>query len=492
MSQPIVIQLIADTQRATSQIASFARGVGNALKAAAGAAAVVATVNALKDYAEKIKEVTEKYDELFEAQKKLNVQMAESERGAIKDFQDKVASVRDEFGAFKLRMEETALIISSALMPSVSAALGYMTLFVDKMGGGVGIALKLKEAIDKVAQAFVLIKAPIEVATRSLEGFLKGYWSKLFADSVVGAVTGNTPANAKLNAFKAGLNSAVKAGEAATDEISADLKEMQVESEKSLEEMAKKLNAFSAAIRTTQNNMPMIQASQTSSQSSSKQSDKPIDLAPPPLKPWERVRDLMVQLKNEYTDLGNIAVNVFGSVMMHATDALTNALMGMIDGTMTFRQAFSQMALSIIRDLIAMTVKAMVFAAISSIGSWGASAVVGAAAAIAAIAAVMAAVGGAFAEGGLVSGGRKLIQVNERGPEFVMSAEATRNLGAGFLSSLNEQGKQGGGSINVAPAPVNVAILNNREQTRQFMMSNAGRKIIFNTAKSQRLGLGIA
>lgn len=496
MAEQIVIDFLANTQQATNRIASFARGMTNALKAAAGAAAVVATVNALKNYADQVVEVTKKYDELFESQKKLGVQMGELEKGAISQFQDKVADVREGFGQFKLRMEETALIVSNALMPAVSGALTYMTLLFDKMGGGVGIALMLKQGIDKVAQAFVAVKAPIEVAAKSLEGFLKGYWSKLFADSVVGAVTGNTPANATLNAFKNGLNEAANAGAQATDKITDELAEMMLESEKALAEMEKNLKSFSSAIRSTQNNIPMIEASRSSVTGSAGAKECDCDKEvppPPPLGPWKRVREEFERLHAIYTDIGNIAVEVFGSVMTHATDALTNSLMGLIDGSMSFQQAFSQMALSIIRDLIAMTVKAMIFAAINSIASWGASAIAGAAAAIAAIGAVMAAVGGAFAEGGLVSGGRKLIQVNERGPEFVMSAEATRNLGAGFLSSLNESGKRGGGggnSINVAPAPVHFVSFNDRRQFTNYMRSNSGRKEVFNAVNGQKLAFG--
>lgn len=46
--------------------------------------------------------------------------------------------------------------------------------------------------------------------------------------------------------------------------------------------------------------------------------------------------------------------------------------------------------------------------------------------------------GGAFQNGGLVSGGRQFIQVNEAGEEFVMRASAVRRIGLPTLQALND------------------------------------------------------
>lgn len=119
MAEQIEINFLANTQQALARIQSFTRGIQTSLNA------IIASkvFGELKKYGEQIVEVTKKYDDLFEAQKKMGVQMGELEKGAITQFQNKVADVREGFGQFKLRMEETALIVSDALMPAVSGAL---------------------------------------------------------------------------------------------------------------------------------------------------------------------------------------------------------------------------------------------------------------------------------------------------------------------------------------------------------------------------------
>jgi len=72
-------------------------------------------------------------------------------------------------------------------------------------------------------------------------------------------------------------------------------------------------------------------------------------------------------------------------------------------------------------------------AAMASVGSWGAAAVVGGLA----LAAIIAMAVGAFETGGRVRGGEQLIRVNERGEEMVINAQATQRW-APLLERINQ------------------------------------------------------
>ena len=47
------------------------------------------------------------------------------------------------------------------------------------------------------------------------------------------------------------------------------------------------------------------------------------------------------------------------------------------------------------------------------------------------------------------------------------------------------------GNVHVAPAPVQVAVLNSPAHVRAFLESAAGRKVLFDTVRSQKLDLGL-
>jgi len=102
------------------------------------------------------------------------------------------------------------------------------------------------------------------------------------------------------------------------------------------------------------------------------------------------------------------------------------------------------------------------------------------------LALILAAVGTiaalAFEKGGMTPGTPTLAMVGEKGPEFVIPADATRKLGLQNLSMLRE------GKMPVAAAPVPgggttvdnkivMGVFNNPEQIKQFFRSNEGRQL---------------
>ena len=102
------------------------------------------------------------------------------------------------------------------------------------------------------------------------------------------------------------------------------------------------------------------------------------------------------------------------------------------------------------------------------------------------LALILAAVGTiaalAFEKGGMTPGTPTLAMVGEKGPEFVIPADATRKLGLQNLSMLRE------GKMPVAAAPVAgsgatvdnkivMGVFNNPEQIKQFFRSNEGRQL---------------
>ncbi len=204
------------------------------------------------------------------------------------------------------------------------------------------------------------------------------------------------------------------------------------------------------------------------------------------LKILERVRDLeketftgrmqaqLTELYNNWSNLGgNLAANILGGIE-RAVNGVSEAIMGAITGTRTWGQVFAQIGRQIIANLISMVVQWIasmtilaairklfhaesvseaggitaawaVPAALISIATKGAAVVAGMTAytvglaAAQGIAAGMSAAGGAagYAEGGLTPGGPSLIQVGERGPEFVIRNAALRRFGADFFERLN-------------------------------------------------------
>jgi hypothetical protein len=122
-----------------------------------------------------------------------------------------------------------------------------------------------------------------------------------------------------------------------------------------------------------------------------------------------------------------------------------------------------------------------------------------------------------YERGGLVTGGEKVIRVNETGrPEFVMNADATaRNLS--LLKSLNAARnrpialpitssteslqanapglQQGGGgtaapNVNVAAPPAQIVIVDSEEMAHQVLMSGRFKEAVVRTFKDNRGELG--
>lgn len=90
-------------------------------------------------------------------------------------------------------------------------------------------------------------------------------------------------------------------------------------------------------------------------------------------------------------------------------------------------------------------------------------AVAGAAAAVAAglarVNAIRNAEPSGYATGGLVGGGEQTIRVNERGPEFVVNAQATRR-NRGLLEAINDGALDAGGAATGVQGGVNLSIIN--------------------------------
>lgn len=102
------------------------------------------------------------------------------------------------------------------------------------------------------------------------------------------------------------------------------------------------------------------------------------------------------------------------------------------------------------------------------------------------IALILAAVGTiaalAFEKGGMTPGTPTLAMVGEKGPEFVIPADATRKLGLQNLSMLREGKMPVAGAPMAAGAPtvdnkIVMGVFNNPEQIKQFFRSNEGRQL---------------
>ena len=156
---------------------------------------------------------------------------------------------------------------------------------------------------------------------------------------------------------------------------------------------------------------------------------------------------------------------------------------------------------------------ALIVAPIMSMLTWGAS--IGTASAGSAsmfgIVSSAASTGAAFgasqattakADGGLITGGQQLALVNERGEEFVFSAEAVRNLGVGFLENLHAQASgitagipaassMPAPNVNVSPSEATVIIVNDRAELLKTLASRAGQKITVHNIRGNRIKAGI-
>ena len=234
----------------------------------------------------------------------------------------------------------------------------------------------------------------------------------------------------------------------------------------------------------------------------------------------------------------------FNSIMQGIEYGLADSIQGLINGTMTWKDALGNIRNVIINEIIASFARmaaqfiiqqvimrgAMAItsaigdalraketasvvaseaaktgplalnATLSSIGSYGVAVGIG----LAAMAAVMAMMGG-FAEGGYTGDGGKLSPagVVHKG-EFVMPADVVSKAGIGsmydVMNSIRSGGYAEGGlvgmdsissqSINVAPTPVQIAVLNTEQQYSNFMRSAAGQKVFVDLMKQNRFAIG--
>jgi TP901 family phage tail tape measure protein len=234
----------------------------------------------------------------------------------------------------------------------------------------------------------------------------------------------------------------------------------------------------------------------------------------------------------------------FNSIMQGIEYGLADSIQGLINGTMTWKDALGNIRNVIINEIIASFARmaaqfiiqqvimrgAMAItsaigdalraketasvvaseaaktgplalnATLSSIGSYGVAVGIG----LAAMAAVMAMMGG-FAEGGYTGDGGKFSPagVVHKG-EFVMPADVVSKAGIGsmydVMNSIRSGGYTEGGlvgmdsissqSINVAPTPVQIAVLNTEQQYSNFMRSAAGQKVFVDLMKQNRFAIG--
>ena len=234
----------------------------------------------------------------------------------------------------------------------------------------------------------------------------------------------------------------------------------------------------------------------------------------------------------------------FNSIMQGIEYGLADSIQGLINGTMTWKDALGNIRNVIINEIIASFARmaaqfiiqqvimrgAMAItsaigdalraketasvvaseaaktgplalnATLSSIGSYGVAVGIG----LAAMAAVMAMMGG-FAEGGYTGDGGKFSPagVVHKG-EFVMPADVVSKAGIGsmydVMNSIRSGGYAEGGlvgmdsissqSINVAPTPVQIAVLNTEQQYSNFMRSAAGQKVFVDLMKQNRFAIG--
>lgn len=263
-------------------------------------------------------------------------------------------------------------------------------------------------------------------------------------------------------------------------------------------------------------------------------------------------------LSDQFNHLGASAANVLVRGIGSAIDTVSNGIWQIVDGTATWGDLFRQVGREIISGLIRIAIqeiildnlkkgimmawKAMVSAfraadvaehnateaaktpvlatnaTLSSIESYGVAVAIG----VAAIAAILASVG-AFEKGGVVKGGRQMIQVNEAGTESVLNARATALLGEERINALNAgtmtvrdleaalaasialPGDAASMRVNARSGPVqerqpqasnqqfHIALFDNRTHSavREFMESAAGKAYLIDLVRNNKTEIGI-
>lgn len=186
-----------------------------------------------------------------------------------------------------------------------------------------------------------------------------------------------------------------------------------------------------------------------------------------------QLRSEMQQLAAQWGTMAQGMARAITGTVVNAVQGLSNALANVIVGTQSAAQAFSQFAVQMLTSFIASILQMILWAKVAipiltalGILSGGSVPAAGAVATPTALAAGMAASAGvlAFDAGGPVFGGEQLIRVNERGPEFVMSADAVRHYGMDVLSRMNA-----GAGAGDTGDPMRIVIVDDRRRAEELL-----------------------
>jgi hypothetical protein len=264
------------------------------------------------------------------------------------------------------------------------------------------------------------------------------------------------------------------------------------------------------------------------------------------------IRIGLTTLTSEWENVGaNLANNVLGGIRS-AVNSVGDAIVGVIDGTHTWGQAFGQVGKQIISNLITVVaqwiasmtiVKALKTAfniqdktdaatsaaahapgaAMASTESYGAAAVIGAVALAAILALAVAGAAGAFAEGGTVRGpgtgtSDSIVARLSNGEEVINAKQAGRyrdvlkQINAGIYEVRNRpmplpltsdpermqrdapgllRGSQAQvPNVNVQGHEMHVVMLRDQSELREFLESNAGKNVVIKHVRDSRDDLG--
>jgi hypothetical protein len=191
-----------------------------------------------------------------------------------------------------------------------------------------------------------------------------------------------------------------------------------------------------------------------------------------------------------------IVASALTGVVGNAISGISDGIMGLIDGTKSWGQSMVAMGRLILQTLIQVAVQMMVVGAIRT--AFGAS--------------FFGFMG--FAEGGLIPGSPSLTDNRLAAVatgEYVVQSKAVKHYGADYLEALNQMrlpkigygippsmptssfatGGLVGSSVNVSPAPVNVVVLKDQRELKQYLESTEGRKVLYSMVNGMKLDLGV-
>lgn len=266
----------------------------------------------------------------------------------------------------------------------------------------------------------------------------------------------------------------------------------------------------------------------------------------------EKMNLNLKKMEDQFKHLGASIADVLTNGIKGAIDVVSKGIWQVIDGTATWGGLFRQVGRDIISSLIQIAIQEvfvanikkalatawdafatlmaakdvartittegekvapLTFTAIlASIGSWGWAAIIG----LAVVGGILAAMG-TFEKGGVIGGGRQVIQVNENGTESVLNARATAMLGEGTINALNAgmmgaQGLQsriaGGLSIPTSSGMssmergsqggrggqhVNILMVDSRnaQAAKDFIESSGGQVVVAKAVRNQKTNIGM-